>query len=365
MAVNRYPHAVIDRAWSLPAKYNYWLRVEWAAAKTVGSLDTANLLEGTVTDYDVSLILKQEKVTKHDVGGFVRWMRESRGAALAHWGLSSSDLVDAGQALTLKDVSGALLTDVDRLCQSLRGLAKEHASTRRAARTHGMFAEPDWFGRQVDVWVDRLAQTALQLELATGPATQLAFGGPIGEDTTHNARAISLLLGLSPSPWRKAQAKDRSALATWFNAVAAVATSVEHLGLQVRLGATRHELAEPFDRDQWGSTSMPHKHNPVRAERLCGLARVVRAQAHALTESVSWWDEHDISHSSVERIVLPLATGLTGFMLQDATNLFQSLEVDPDRMAEQIEHDGTWKAWLTRTSERPSDWAEIYKELQK
>jgi adenylosuccinate lyase len=365
VAVNRYPHEVIDHVWSLPAKYGYWLRVEWAAARSVGSLDTARLLQNELGELDVQQILKQESVTHHDVGAFVHWMRETRGADLAHWGLSSSDLVDAGLCLAVRDVTSALLADAVELCHALTAVSLQHQATPRAARTHGVFAEPDWFGRQVGVWIDRLTQSIRQLDTAAESATQLALGGPIGRDTTHDVREIAVLLGLTVSPWRKAQARDRTALTAWVNAVASVATAVENVAIQVRLGAAHRELAEPFGPEQWGSTSMPHKHNPVRSERLCGLARVVRAQTHALAESVAWWGEHDISHSSVERIVLPLATGLTGFMLQDATRLLDGLVVNTERMSAQIEHNGTWKEWLTLTSERPSDWAEIYKELQQ
>lgn len=365
MAVARYAHPVIDRAWSLQSKYNNWLRVEWAAATTVGSLETARQLVDEVSDEDVAQILKQEGVVHHDVGAFVRWMRETRGAPMAHWGLSSSDLVDAGLCLTIKEVGTALSVDAYRLGQSLRALAEKHIDTRRAARTHGVFAEPDRFGRQVGIWADRLDQAGLQLTAATRQASRVAFGGPIGEDATHDTKAIAKLLGLPVSRWRKAQAQDRSALGAWLGSVATVATAVEHLGIQIRLGAAYRELAEPFDDEQWGSTSMPHKHNPVRSERLCGLARVVRAQTHALTESVAWWGEHDISHSSVERIVLPLATGLTGFMLQDAHHVIRGIAVNKEAMSDNIEHNGTWKSWLARTSEAPDDWATIYKELQK
>jgi len=227
-----------------------------------------------------------------------------------------------------------------------------------------MFAEPDTFGRQVGIWADRVAKAATAVEATTGPATELVLGGPIGAADVHDSARLGALLGLAPGRYRKAQANDRQGLVAWVSSVAGLMAAIEHLALQVRLGATYGELAEYFAPEQWGSTSMPHKRNPVRSERICGLARVVRAQVGALAESTGWWGEHDISHSSVERICLPLATGLTGFSLREAIDLVAHLVVVPDRMAQNIEHSGTWDAWLANQRADPDAWAEIYKELR-
>jgi Adenylosuccinate lyase len=364
MAMSRYTHPVIDHAWSYSGKYPYWLRVEWAAATAAGDAETAVLLGEEIDGSDIKQILKYETITRHDVGAFVRWLREVRGATRAHWGLSSSDLVDAGQALAVLDVSQCLCREAQLLTRALELLGIQHAGTPRASRTHGVFAEPDTFGRQVGVWTDRIAKAALALDAATPGATELVLGGPIGAAEVHDSARLGALLGLSPGRWRKAQANDRLGLVAWMNSVAGLMGAIEHLALQIRLGATHGELAEHFASEQWGSTSMPHKRNPVRSERICGLARVVRAQVGALAESTSWWGEHDISHSSVERICVPLATGLTGFALREAIDIVAHLVVGHDRMAEHIEHAGTWDEWLAKQRADPDAWAEIYRELR-
>lgn len=364
MAVNRYAHPVIDHVWSPQGKYAYWLRVEWAASTAAGDAPTAKALGEELGSHDLAQIAKYETITRHDVGAFVRWMREVRGVPLAHWGLSSSDLVDAGQALAVSEVSECLCREARLLTQSLELLGVQHADTPRAARTHGVFAEPDAFGRQVGIWGDRVAKAAELLAGATGPATEIVLGGPIGDARVHDPVRLGALLGLQPGRYRKAQANDRQGLVGWAASVAGLMGAVEHLALQVRLGATYGEMAEWFAPDQWGSTSMPHKRNPVRSERICGLARVVRAQVGALAESTGWWGEHDISHSSVERICLPLVTGLTGFALREAIDIVAHLVVAPDRMQAHIEHAGTWDRWLAEQSANPDAWADIYKGLQ-
>ena len=365
MAVSRYAHPVIDHAWSNAGKYAYWLRVEWAAATAAGDLETATALGEEIDGHDIQQILKYETITRHDVGAFVRWMREVRSAPRAHWGLSSSDLVDAGQALAVLDVSRCLCREAQLLTQALELLGIQHAGTPRASRTHGMFAEPDTFGRQVGVWADRISKSALAVEATASGATELVLGGPIGTAEVHDASRLGALLGLQPGRYRKAQANDRSGLVAWVSAVSTLMSAIEHLAIQVRLGATYGEMAEYFATEQWGSTSMPHKRNPVRSERICGLARVVRAQLGALAESTSWWGEHDISHSSVERICLPLATGLTGYSLREAIDVVAHLIVVPERMADNIEHSGTWDEWLAQQKADPEAWADIYKGLQK
>lgn len=364
MAVNRYEHPVIDHTWSHSGKYANWLRVEWAAATSAGDADTAAALGEELDQHDIAQILKYETITRHDVGAFVRWMRESRGAPRAHWGLSSSDLVDAGLALAVQDVSGCLSREAALLVQALELLGIQYAETPRAARTHGVFAEPDRFGRQIGVWSDRIAKASCTLEALQPAACEIVLGGPIGDATVHDPVRLGALLGLQAGRWRKAQANDRSALVSWAQGVSGLMSALEHLAIQIRLGATYGEVAEWFAPEQWGSTSMPHKRNPVRSERICGLARVVRAQLVALAESTSWFGEHDISHSSVERICLPILTGLTGFALREAIDIVAHLVVSPDRMAEHIEHAGTWDRWLAEQKANPDAWAEIYKELR-
>jgi adenylosuccinate lyase len=362
--VSRYEHPIIDHAWSLGAKYAYWLRVEWAAAAELGDTETARLLADELTGHDVGLILKYETVTRHDVGAFVRWLREVRGAPKAHWGLSSSDLVDTGLCLAVLDVSTVLARETRTLVQALELLGAQYAETPRAARTHGVFAEPDQFGRQIGVWSDRISKAVTALEVSTGPATEVVLGGPIGDARVHDSTRLGALLGLPPGRWRKAQANDRTCVVLWAQCVAAVMSAVDHLALQIRLGATYGEMAEAFAEGQWGSTSMPHKHNPVRSERICGLARVVRAQATALSESTTWFGEHDISHSSVERICLPLLTGLTGFAVREMTEVIAHLVVNPGAMAQHVEHNGTWSEWLAEQQRDPNNWAETYRRLQ-
>jgi adenylosuccinate lyase len=364
MAVSRYEHPVIDHVWSLHGKYAAWLRVEWAAATELGDSETATLLSDELDGHDISQILKYETITRHDVGAFVRWMREVRGAPKAHWGLSSSDLVDAGLCLAVQTVADVLVREARNVVTALELLGARFVDTPRAARTHGVFAEPDTFGRQIGVWSDRVAKATHALEATTGPATEIILGGPIGDARVHDATRLGALLGLPAGRWRKAQANDRSCLVLWTQCVAGLMSAIEHLALQIRLGATYGEMAEHFAPEQWGSTSMPHKHNPVRSERACGLSHVVRAQANALAESTTWFGEHDISHSCVERVCLPLATGLTGYALREMADVVTNLVVNPAAMAQHVEHNGTWSQWLIQQQAKPDEWADIYRKLQ-
>ena len=291
----------------------------------------------------VAEVAAREAITRHDTAAFVDVVQSRMQvpqASWLHYGLTSSDVVDTGLALQLTRALDVLLVDSRWLVGAFAARARETIDVAVAGRTHGMFAEPTTFGVKFSLFSLQAERDRVRLERARQGIAVGKLSGAVG---TYSALEPSIeahvcaSLGLVPAPATQVLARDRHAEVLY--ACAAAATTVEAFATEVRLLARSDvgEVAEPFAEGQKGSSAMPHKRNPVNAERLCGLARVLRGYLLAGLEDVALWHERDISHSSVERVVLPDAILLAGFLLRGAATLAAGLVIDEERARENLE----------------------------
>jgi adenylosuccinate lyase len=293
---------------------------------------------------DTARVLEREEVTQHDVAAFVDVLSEAIGPAArhVHWGLTSSDVLDTALAVQLRDSGTLLLEGVDRLRQALQRRAEEHRRTPMVGRTHGVHAEPITFGlKLLFAWAE-LGRARRRLAAAVGEVAVGKLSGAVGtfahlgpEVEAHVCGA----LGLRPEALAT-QVVGRDRHAAFVTAVALLGASLERLGVEIRhLQRTEvREVEEPFGSGQKGSSAMPHKRNPIRSERIVGLARLLRGHAVAALENVALWHERDISHSSVERVVLPDACLAADYVLDLAARTVDGLVVYPERMRANLEH---------------------------
>jgi len=276
-------------------------------------------------------------VTDHDVAAFVDVVQADIGepeGSLVHHGLTSSDVVDTALCATLTAAADLLVAASDGLVSALRARAEELINVPITGRTHGMHAEPTTYGAKFALWALQADRDRQRLVAARSRVAVGKLSGAVGTYSNIDPRveeAVCSALGLTPVPATQVVARDRHAEYLW--ACAAVGATVETIATEVRhLGRSElGEAEEPFKPGQKGSSAMPHKRNPILAERLCGLARVLRGYLSAGLEDVALWHERDISHSSVERVVLPDASTLTLYILQKATGLVEGLVVHPER----------------------------------
>ncbi|HEY6426041.1 MAG TPA: adenylosuccinate lyase [Acidimicrobiales bacterium] len=327
------------------ARFGLWLDVELlatgaqAAAGVVPAEDaaTCRAKAPTVDDVFVADVLAREHVTDHDVAAFVDVVQDRIGApagSYIHYGLTSSDVVDTALSATLVRAADLILTDLDAFVAALKARALELLHVPVTGRTHGMHAEPTTFGAKFALWAlqadrDRRRMWAAREAVAVGKLSG-AVGTYSNIDPAVEA-SVCAALGLTPVPATQVIARDRHA--EYLYACAAAGTTVELMCTEIRHLARSEvgEAEEPFAEGQKGSSAMPHKRNPVLSERLCGLARLLRGYLGAGLEDVALWHERDISHSSVERVVLPDASLLTCYMLRKATGLASGLVVHPER----------------------------------
>jgi adenylosuccinate lyase len=293
--------------------------------------------------FTVEAIEEREKVTDHDTAAFVDVLSESAGAAgrWIHYGLTSSDVLDTGLALQITQVGGLILPDARRLTQALAGAAREHVDTLCVGRTHGIHAEPTTFGVKLAGFAFEAHRNAQRLERAFAQAAVGAVSGAVGTYSATSpdfeARVLSRL-GLEGEPVStQVVARDRHA--ELLQAIALAGAGLERFATELRHLARTEvgEVREPFGSGQKGSSAMPHKRNPIKSEQVAGLARVLRGNASAAVEDVALWHERDISHSSVERIILPDTTILLDHMQRRALALVQGMVVDAARMRENLE----------------------------
>jgi adenylosuccinate lyase len=281
-----------------------------------------------------------EAVTEHDVIAFLTaWADNTEprsAAAYVHYGMTSSDLLDTALAVQLAEATDIIVTKADRLVAVLRDHALAHRNTLRSGRTHGVHAEPDLWGHRVADFAFAAARSRDRVRRAREAVAVGKLSGPVGSysniDPAIEAEVMPAL-GLRPAD-AATQVVMRDGIAEWVSALAVLATVCEAVALEVRHGQRTEvrELAEPFRSGQKGSSSMPHKKNPIRSERICGLARVVRSYVTPVTEGIPLWHERDISHSSVERIALPDAAIATDYLVHLTTGLVEGLVVDAARM---------------------------------
>ena len=350
--IPRYTRPEMGRIWSDQNKFQQWLEVELAASEALAELgvvpDEAARLLRAHAGFDAGRILEIEKEVRHDVIAFTTAVAESMAAAghadasrWLHYGLTSNDVVDSAQALLLQQASAILLRGLEGLRAALKRRALEFQRTVQIGRTHGVHAEPITFGLKFAIWHEeagrdlarvRAAAEDLRVGKISGAVGTFAHIGPEVEER------ICARLHLAPAPVAS-QVIQRDRHAAFVSALALAAALCEKIAYEVRhLQRTEvREAEEYFARGQKGSSAMPHKRNPVTSEQICGLARVVRANAQAAFENVALWHERDISHSSVERVILPDSTILTDYLIEKTTELVDKLLVHPERMRRNLE----------------------------
>jgi adenylosuccinate lyase len=350
--IERYTLPEMGRVWSEARKYELWGRVELlvleahARAGTVPAGSVEPVRSARIpTPQEVAAV---EAVTDHDVIAFLTaWADNTTprsAAAWVHYGMTSSDLLDTALALQLAEASDLLIAKATRLVAVLRDHALAHRDTLRAGRTHGVHAEPDSWGHRVADFAFAAARSRDRLVRAREAVAVGKLSGPVGTYSNID-RAIEAevlpALGLRPADVAT-QVVMRDGIAEWVGALALAATVCEAVALEVRHGQRTEvrELAEPFGRGQKGSSAMPHKKNPVRAERIAGLARIVRGYVTPVTEGIPLWHERDISHSSAERIALPDAAIATDYVLALTAGLIEGLTVDVERMRANLDLTG-------------------------
>jgi adenylosuccinate lyase len=289
-----------------------------------------------------------EAVTQHDVIAFLSaWADNTvprEAAAWVHFGMTSSDLLDTALGLQLVESCDILLEKADRLVATLRDHALTHRQTLRVGRTHGIHGEPDLWGHRMADFAFGMARSRDRLRRAREAVAVMAISGAVGTysniDPAIEAR-VAAALGLRPADV-STQVVLRDGIAEWVSALAIMATVCEAVALEVRHGQRTEvrEMWEPFGAGQKGSSAMPHKKNPIMSERICGLARVVRATVTPVLEGIPLWHERDISHSSTERIALPDAATGTDYLLNLTDKLVSGLVVDVDRMRANLDLTG-------------------------
>jgi adenylosuccinate lyase len=345
--IERYRRAEMTRIWSQEARYEAWLRVELAVCEAYGrrGLIPADALGRIKANARVSAarIDEIEARTRHDVVAFLTNLEEFLGAdsRFVHMGLTSSDVVDTALALVLRDAADFLLAGLERFRGTLKTLALKHRETLCVGRTHGVHAEPMVFGLKPALWYAEASRNLERLRRAREVVRVGKISGAVGTFAHVDPEVeeeVCRLLGLEPAPV-STQVIQRDRHAEFCATLAILAASLEKAALEIRsLQRTEIlEAEEPFGEGQKGSSAMPHKRNPVSCEQVCGLARLVRTNALAALENVALWHERDISHSSVERVILPDSTMLVDYMLHQMTRIVEGLQVYPERMRENME----------------------------
>ncbi|HEY7137086.1 MAG TPA: adenylosuccinate lyase [Acidimicrobiia bacterium] len=330
------------------SKYGTWLEVEvlateaWARVGVVPEVDARAVRERAA--FDVDAIEERERVTEHDVAAFVDEVQERVGqpaGGWVHYGLTSSDVVDTALSVTLTRAVELLLEAAAALESAIAGRAREFRDTAMVGRTHGVHAEPTTFGAKLALWALQVRRDRERLARARDAIAVGKLSGAVGTYSNIDPQVEAYVcehLGLRPVPATQVLARDRHA--EFLYACASVAATVESFALEIRhLQRTEvREVEEPFRQgSQKGSSAMPHKRNPVKAEQLCGLARVVRANLQAGLEDVALWHERDISHSSVERIILADSALLAYYELVKFRSIVEGMHVYPDRMLENLD----------------------------
>jgi adenylosuccinate lyase len=342
--ISRYTRPEMGRIWSDENRFQKWLDVELAASETLAGAGVVPQEAATKlrerARIDVARINEIEAKVRHDVIAFTVAVQETVGdtesARWLHYGLTSNDVVDTAQALLIREASHLIEQKIEALGEVLERRAWEFKDTPEIGRTHGIHAEPITFGLKIANWYAENRRDLARFQVA---AQQMAVGkisGAVGTCThlgTEVEEKICQRLGLATAPITS-QVIERDRHAQYLATLAIVAASLERIATEIRhLQRTEvREVEEPFGGEQRGSSAMPHKRNPVSSEQICGLARVVRANSVAAFENIALWHERDISHSSVERVILPDSTILVDYMLHKTTEIVANMKVFPERM---------------------------------
>lgn len=340
----------MESVWTDHAKFSAWLRVElavceaWNVRGKIPDEDLNRILE--TADFDVNRVLEIEAEVKHDVIAFLTNVAEHVGPSsrYIHMGMTSSDVLDTALAIQIYDAGKLLLAECERLIGILAEKAKKYKNLPAVGRTHGIHAEPVSFGLRFGRFYDQMKRTTKRLEDAWKNASVGKLSGAVGcfvhLDPEMEAEVMERLeLGVAPI---SSQVVSRDRHADFMGAIALVAAVLESIALEVRhLQRTEvGEAREGFSKKQKGSSAMPHKRNPIDSEKICGMARLLRGNMHTAYENVALWHERDISHSSVERVILPDCTIALDYLLDLTSKVVENLVVDEDRVTENLAKTG-------------------------
>ena len=344
--IARYTHPAMGAIWSDARRYDTWLQVELAATDALAEagvvpVEDARTLRQRAA-FDVGRIEEIERTTQHDVIAFTTAVAEQAGPAARwlHFGLTSSDVLDTALALQMRQACDLILQDLDHLLAAIKRRADEHRRTPMIGRTHGVHAEPMTFGVKLVLWYAEVergrarvvrAREAIAVGKISGAVGMFAHLDPSIET------AVCQRLGLAAAPV-SSQVLQRDRHAELLTSLAVLAASLEKFAIEIR-GLQKTEIGEveePFAAGQKGSSAMPHKRNPIGCEQVTGLARIIRANAMAALEDVALWHERDISHSSVERVILPDSFIALDHMLRRFTKIVSGMVVHPERMVENL-----------------------------
>jgi len=345
--IQRYSRPEMARIWSEENKFATWLRVEIAATEVLAERGVVpkEALEAirSKARFDVARIDAIEREVQHDVIAFVSNVAENVGpeGRWVHWGLTSSDVVDTALALLMKEACGLILEDVRALADAVKKRAFEHKATPMIGRTHGVHAEPMTFGLKLALWWAELQRDLVRLERARDVISVGKLSGAVGTFShlpPEFEEEVCRRLGLAPAPVAS-QVLQRDRHAEVMGTLALTGATLEKCATEIRaLQKTEvRELEEPFAEGQKGSSAMPHKRNPVGAEQVTGLARLLRGNALAALENVALWHERDISHSSVERVIVPDSFLALDHMLRRMTKIVGGMTVNADRMRRNLD----------------------------
>jgi adenylosuccinate lyase len=345
--IERYTRPEMRYLWSLESKYKKWLDVEiavceaWADMKKIPK--SALLTIRSRADFDVKRIDEIEKTVKHDVIAFLTSVAEHIGpdSRYVHKGMTSSDVTDTAQALLMRDSADIIIKDLKQLMDILKEKANAYKDIPCIGRSHGIHAEPMTFGLKFALWYEDTKRNLERLRRARKTISVGKLSGAVGTFSNIPVQIeekVCRKLKLTPEPIAT-QVVQRDRHAEFLSVLAITAASVEKIAVEIRhLQRTEVlEAEEPFTKGQKGSSAMPHKRNPVGSENLTGLARLVRSNALASYENIALWHERDISHSSVERVILPDSCILVDYMLNRLTNILKGMHIYPQRMKQNME----------------------------
>jgi adenylosuccinate lyase len=344
--IERYNTKEMQAIWSEAHKLDIWLKIEllvcegWAREGVISAEEMAKLRQAS---YSIDRMQAIERESHHDVISFLRSVQEQLGpeGRFLHLGLTSSDVLDTGLAVQIKEAGAVLMQALNRLIAATERGALTYKDTLMVGRSHGIHAEPMTFGLKLALWVAEQRRARQRLQEALEQIAVGAISGAVGTHATIPPAIEEYVceqLGLAVDPV-SSQIIQRDRHAHFLTTLALVASSLEKMAQEIRhLQRTEvSEAFEPFAAEQQGSSAMPHKRNPEKCERICGLARVIRGHAVTAMENVALWHERDISHSSAERLIIPDSATLLHYMLTLFTDVVEHLEVDAERMRQNLE----------------------------
>lgn len=340
--IDRYTRPEMGAIWTEENRYRAWLEVEilaceaWSELGVIPAEDVTAIRQNAKINVD--RIHEIEEETRHDVVAFTRAVAETLGteSKWVHYGLTSTDVVDTALSYVLKQANAILLKDLEHFLDVLKQKALEHKETVMMGRTHGVHAEPMTFGLKMALWYAEMQRNKERFERAAETVRYGKLSGAVGTYANIDPfveQYVCEKLGLTPAPI-STQTLQRDRHAEYMGTLALIATSLEKFAVEIRgLQKTElREVEEAFGKGQKGSSAMPHKRNPIGSENITGLSRLIRGHMVSAYENVPLWHERDISHSSVERVILPDATILLNYMLRRFAGIVENLRIFPDNM---------------------------------